>query len=133
MARNILDDLNWENEEPEEANDEPTKASGNVIMLKTFNTEEEAQVCAAALKSEGIEAHIISSATGGMTPFAYGNIRLFVAEYYEEDALKIIQHLEAKEQILDDPKSSAVYILVLILIGLFVTSILMYSIQYVLK
>lgn len=133
MARNILDDFNLENEEQEKANDETSEALGNVIMLKTFNTEEEAQVCAAALKSEGIEAHVISSATGGMTPFAYGNIRLFVAEHYEEEAFSIIQQLEAKEQVFDDPRASAVYIFALILIGLFVTSILIYSIQYILK
>jgi hypothetical protein len=130
MDNNILDKMDWEENEPFNADNEETSDSG-VIMIKTFNTEEEAQVCAAALKNEGIDAHVISSTTSGMTPFAYGNIRLFVAVSQEEEAHKVIQRLDAESAVFSNPRDSAVHIFVIIAIGLILISILLYLVQKV--
>jgi hypothetical protein len=130
MDNNILDRMDWDENEHFNADNEETSDSG-VIMIKTFNTEEEAQVCAAALKNEGIDAHVISSTTSGMTPFAYGNIRLFVAVSQEEEAHKIIQRLATENAVFSNPQDSAVHILVIIAIGLVIISILLYLVQKV--
>jgi hypothetical protein len=130
MDNNILDKMDWEENEPFNADNEETSDNG-VMMIKTFNKEEEAQVCAAALKNEGIDAHVISSTTSGMTPFAYGNIRLFVAESQEEEAHKIIQRLNAEREVFSNPQDSAVHILAIIAIGLVIISILLYLAQKV--
>ena len=72
MSKDILDDLDWENERPEEYDETPSSHhQEEVVMLKTFNTEEQAHICAASLKNEGIDAHVISSVAGQLTPFAY--------------------------------------------------------------
>ncbi len=128
MDNNLLDRLDWEDEDHIEDENQNHTDSG-VIMIKTFNTEEEAQVCAAALKNDGIDAHVISSATSGMTPFAYGNIRLFVALSQEEEAHKIIQRLEAEREVYDNPSASSVHIFVIIAIGLLIISIIVYLVQ----
>ena len=52
MSREILDDLDWEDEEPKEEFQEQTgHEDSEVVMLKTFNTEDEANLCAAALRA----------------------------------------------------------------------------------
>lgn len=128
MDNNILDKMYGEENDHFHADNQEAIDSG-VMMIKTFNTEEEAQVCAASLKNEGIDAHVISSTTSGMTPFAYGNIRLFVAVSQEEEAHKIIQRLAAEKAVFSNPQDSAVHILVMIAIGLIIISVLLYLVQ----
>ena len=120
MSREILDDLDWENEEPEEnPQEQKTLIDSEVMMLKTFNTEDEAQICAATLRSAGVDAHVVASMTGQMTPFAYGNVRLFIAESQMEEALAILKQNEAENQVYENPKLSAGRILMIIIAVLF--------------
>ena len=131
MNKDLLDDFDWSEEDF--TNEDIDFAIHNdpesVVMLQTFNTNEAAQVCAAALKSENIDAHIISSTTGDMTPFAYGNIRLFVAASQKEQAQKIIKQLTATQDVYEDTNGSATRIFILLLIGLFIIGFVIYFLQ----
>jgi uncharacterized membrane protein YidH (DUF202 family) len=96
MSKEVLDDWEWDNDDNETFNHDyfDENDSDNVVMLKTYNSENEAYISAAALKNEGIEAHILSSATGQMTPFAYGNVRLFVARTQAAEAAEILARID---------------------------------------
>lgn len=122
MSKEILDNLEWENEDPKR--EQPSEArfqdENEVVMLKTFNTEEQAYICAASLKNEGIHAHVITSVTGQMTPFAYGMVRLYVAESQVEEASAILQRFEAENAVYENPQLSAGRILMIIIAGLFI-------------
>jgi hypothetical protein len=122
MSKEILDDIDWENEEPEDENDGQSQPydENEVVMLKTFNTEEEAYICAASLKNEGIDAHVITSATGQMTPFAYGMVRLYVAESQVDEATAVLKRSQIEEQVYENPKLTSGRILVIIFAGLFI-------------
>lgn len=124
----LLDDSKYEKLENHSDNP-PQGTEGGVVLLKTFNTEEEAQVCTATLKSEGIDAHVITSATSGMTPFAYGNIRLYVAESQEDEALLIVQRLNAEKEVYDNPRLSAERIFAIVAVGLLAIGIIIYFLQ----
>ena len=122
--KNILDDnFDWE-EDPSkqqrafETNEEHTP----VVMLRTFSTEEQAYLVAATLHAEGIEAHVVSATTGHMTPFAYGNIRLYVAAAQVSEATNILKETDAQQTVYEQPKTSlAIFILIIVsvfLVGL---------------
>lgn len=129
MNNDILDKLDWEDEDDRYQDNIDDHIENSVIMLKSFNTEEEAQVCAAVLKNEGIEAQVITSSTGGMTPFAYGNIRLFVAASQEEEAHSIIKRLDAEKEVFDNPSISAQRILGFMIVGLIMIGFIIYLLQ----
>ena len=119
--KNILDDnFDWE-EDPSKLQRafETTEEHTPVVMLRTFNTEEQAYLAAATLHAEGIEAHVVSAATGQMTPFAYGNIRLFVAATQASEATNILKETDAQQTVYEQPKTSSMAILILIILGIF--------------
>lgn len=91
-----------------------------VTMLQTFNTEQEADLAAALLQGEGIDGRVVSSITGGITPFAYGNVRLFVATSQAEEAAAILRKMSGKDAVYDAPQVSSTYILMIIIVGIFV-------------
>lgn len=121
----VLD--NWEFEKNDARNQPPAQSDGeeSVALLKTFNTEEEAYVAAAALENEGIKAQVIAATTGQLTPFAYGNIRLYVAESQVEDAYLVIANLKNHQEVYDNPRLSAGRIMVILLVGLFVIGLVL--------
>ena len=131
MNNDILDKLDWEDEDDNYQDNIDDNAGKSVIMLKSFNTEEEAQVCAAVLKNEGVEAQVITSSTGGMTPFAYGNIRLFVAASQEEEAHNILKRVDAEKEVFDNPSVSAQRILGFMIVGLIMIGFIIYFLQKV--
>ena len=121
--KDLLDDnLDWDAEinnwakELSETNTERTP----VTMLQTFNTEQEADLAAAMLQGEGIDGRVVSSITGGITPFAYGNVRLFVATRQAEEAAAMLQKMSGKEVIYDTPQTSSMHILMIVVVGIFV-------------
>jgi hypothetical protein len=124
MSKEVLDDWEWDNEDNDtfNHNDFDEQDTDNVVMLKTYSAENEAYISAAALKNEGIEAHIVSSATGQMTPFAYGNVRLFVAKTQAADAAEILERIEKEKSQLDNeaPASKMAFYMVIGLAILFV-------------
>jgi hypothetical protein len=91
-----------------------------VTMLQTFNTEQDADLAAALLQGEGIDGRVVSSITGGITPFAYGNVRLFVATSQAEEAASILRKMSGKDAVYDAPQVSSTYILMIIIVGIFV-------------
>lgn len=131
MNNDILDKLDWEDEDDRYQDNIDDNIENSVIMIKSFNTEQEAQVCAVVLKNEGIEAQVITSSTGGMTPFAYGNIRLFVAASQEEEAHSIIKRLDAEKEVYDNPSVSAQRILGIMIVGLIMIGFIIYLLQKV--
>jgi hypothetical protein len=128
MSKEVLDDWEWDNEDNDTSFNHDyfdEHDTDNVVMLKTFSADNEAYICAAALKNEGIEAHILSSATGQMTPFAYGNVRLFVAKTQAVEAAEILERIERekiKSQLEknDEPASKVVLYFVIGLAILFI-------------
>ena len=130
MSKEILDDLDWDDDNPEDYSDlTHAPVEQEVVMLKTFSTENEAQMCAATLRNSGIDAHVVSSATGQMTPFAYGNVRLFIAESQMEEALEVLQQNEAENQVYDNTSLSAVRIIMLVVAILFIFSVIVGLVQ----
>ena len=127
MSTEILDDFDWDNEEPEEHFDQPFEKDleSEVVMLKTFNTEDEAQLSAASLRNAGIDARVIASTTGAMTPFAYGNVRLYIAESQMEDALNVLKQNEAEKQVHTTPRFSTINILIIVITGLLIIGLLL--------
>jgi hypothetical protein len=127
--KDLLDDnLDWDAEMDnwtEEADAEPTP----VTMLHTFNSEQEAYVAVALLEGEGIVGRVVSSTTGGMTPFAYGNVRLFVAASQAADAAKVLRKMTGKDVVEKQPETSSMYILMMIVGGLFVMGLIIRLLQ----
>lgn len=127
--KDLLDDnLDWDAEMgswTEEPEAEPTP----VTMLQTFSTEQEAYVAVALLEGEGIIGRVVSSITGGMTPFAYGNVRLFVAASQAEEAAKILRKMTRQDAIEKRPETSATHILMIVILGLLFIGVIIRLLQ----
>ena len=131
-SKDLLDDnLDWDAEINSWADNDTDSDAENaseptpVTMIQSFNTEQEADLAAAMLRSEGIGAHVVSAITGALTPFAYGNIRLFVATSQAAEAAVILRKLSGQQAVYDAPKTSSVQILVIIVIGIFVMGLIL--------
>jgi Putative prokaryotic signal transducing protein len=128
-SKDLLDDnLDWD-AEMGNWTEEPAAEPTPVTMLQTFNTEQEAYVAVALLEGEGIIARVVSSITGGMTPFAYGNVRLFVAASQAEEAAKILRKMTGQDSVEEHSGVSATQILAIIVIGLFVMGLIIRLLQ----
>jgi hypothetical protein len=127
--KDLLDDnLDWDaeiNNWTQEADTAPTP----VTMLQTFNTEQEAYVAVALLEGEGIIGRVVSSITGGMTPFAYGNVRLFVAASQAEEAAKVLRKMTGQAVVEKPTETSSAHILMIIIGGLFVIGLIIRLLQ----
>jgi ABC-type molybdate transport system ATPase subunit len=125
------DDLDWDaeinnwTEEPDETDEKPTP----VTMLQTFSTEQEADVAAAILQGEGIVCRVVASITGPMTPFAYGNVRLFVPSSQLEAATKILLKITGKDVANNRPQPTSTQILTIVLVGLFIIGLIIRLLQ----
>jgi hypothetical protein len=125
MDKNLLDDnLDWENEGDESDHLYYTNHEAEVVMIRTFNVEEQAYLYAARLKDSDIDAHVVGSATSQMTPFAYGNLRLYVAEAQAIEAQKILAEMDARNEVFEQPSLSSTRIVIIIVAGIIVTSII---------
>ena len=130
MSKNLLDDdFDWDNINDDLGNTENIEERHPVVMLRTFNMEEQAHLAAAALRAEGIDAHVVSAATSPLTPFAYGNIRLYVAQSQKEEAENILKELNARQEVYSEPQVSAGRILVIIVVGIFAIGLIIRLIQ----
>jgi hypothetical protein len=130
MDKNLLDDnLEWENEGDENNHLYYTNQEAEVVMIRTFNVEEQAYLCAARLKDSGIDAHVVGSATSQMTPFAYGNLRLFVAEAQALEAQKILAEMDARNEVFAQPSLSSTRIVMILVGGIIITSIIIAILQ----
>lgn len=130
MSKNLLDDdFDWDNINDDLGNTENIEERHPVVMLRTFNMEEQAHLAAAALRAEGIDAHVVSAATSQLTPFAYGNIRLYVAQSQKEEAENILKELNARQEVYSEPQVSAGRILVIIVVGIFAIGLIIRLIQ----
>jgi methionine salvage enolase-phosphatase E1 len=134
MDKNILDDNSeWENEGQSDNSLFYINDEAEVVMIRAFNTEEQAYLYAASLKDNDIDAHVVGSATSQMTPFAFGNHRLYVAEAQALKAQQILIEMDARNQVFDLPSLSATRILIIIIIGLLIMSIAIAAIQAIFK
>lgn len=132
MDKNLLDDnLEWENEGDENDPLYYTNNDAEVVMIRTFNVEEQAYLYAARLKDSDIDAYVVGSATSQMTPFAYGNLRLYVAEAQALEAQKILAEMDARNEIFEQPSLSSTRILIILVAGIIVTSIIIAVLQNV--
>jgi hypothetical protein len=122
--RDLLDDnLDWD-AEIDNWTDESHVEHTPVTMLQTFITEQEADVAAAILEGEGILSRVVASITGPMTPFAYGNVRLFVATSQAEEAAKVLRKMTGKEPVDAGPQVSSTQIMTVMVIGIFVIGVI---------
>ena len=127
-SKDLLDDnLDWDAEinswTDSDAENDPTPTP--VTMIQTFNTEQEAYLAAAMLQGEGIDGRVVSAITGAMTPFAYGNVRLFVATSQAAEAAVILHKLSGQQAVYDAPQTSSMQILLIIVIGIFVIGLIL--------
>ena len=121
MAKDLLDDdFDWDNINDDLDELETSEPRQSVVMIRTFNTEEQAHLTAATLRADGIDAHVVSAATGQLTPFAYGNVRLFVAESQVLQAENILKDLVVREEVYSTPSLSAARILIILVAGIFI-------------
>jgi hypothetical protein len=127
--KDLLDDnIDWDAEMDnwtEEADAEQTP----VTMLQTFSTEQEAYIAAALLEGEGIIGRVVTSITGPMTPFAYGNVRLFVAASQAEEAAKVLHTMTGNAPVDKHPDTSATHILMIIIAAIFVMGLVIRLLQ----
>ena len=129
MSKNLLDDdFEWDNIN-EDIHDSTERQP--VVMLRTFNTEEQAHLAAATLRATGIDAHVVSASTGQLTPFAYGNVRLFVAESQKKMAENILKEGFAREEVYKNPQLSAGKILIILVAGIFAIGLVIRLIQLI--
>lgn len=129
MSKNLLDDdFEWDNIN-EETNDSTERQP--VVMLRTFNTEEQAHLAAATLRAAGIDAHVVSASTGQLTPFAYGNVRLFVAKSQMVMAENVLKEGAAIQEVYNDPQLSAGKILIILVAGIFAMGLVIRLIQLI--
>ena len=129
-SKDLLDDnLDWDAEinswTDSDAETDPTP----VTMIQTFNTEQEAYLAAAMLRGEGIDGRVVSAITGVMTPFAYGNVRLFVATSQAAEAAVILRKLSGQQAVYDAPQTSSTQILLIIVIGIFIIGLILTLVQ----
>lgn len=127
-SKDLLDDnLDWDAEinswadKTADNDDEPTP----VTMIQTFNSEQEAYLAAAMLQGEGIDGRVVSAITGALTPFAYGNVRLFVATSQAAAAAVILRKLSGQQAVYDTLKTSSTQILMIIVVGIFVMGLIL--------
>ena len=127
-SKDLLDDnLDWDAEingwaeNDAEIDHTPTP----VTMIQTFNTEQEAYLAAAMLQGEGIDGRVVSAITGGMTPFSYGNVRLFVATSQAAEAVVVLRKLSGQQAVYDTLKTSSTQILMIIVVGIFVMGLIL--------
>jgi predicted nucleotide-binding protein len=78
---------------------------------------------------EGIDAHIVTAATSQLTPFAYGNVRLFVAKSHEKEARALLKDFNARQQVFEDPIFSSTQILLIIVAGIVAMSLVLYFLR----
>ncbi len=110
-------------------------------MVKTFTFEPEAYLYVAQLRAAGFQCFITHSYTAQLTPFGYGNIRLFVRQEQADEALELIERLDRQtppeesfhDATLEDIEyerrkrepwlavSPAAYILILLVLALFIS------------
>ena len=121
MPHDLLDDdIDWDNDDDFEVNTEGSSIEPKpVVTLQTFSNEEQAHVAAAALRAEGIEARVVTASTSQLTPFAYGNVRLFVAESQADEARAFLKIHDTRQQVFENPRLSAMRILLIIIVALF--------------
>lgn len=132
MSRDLLDDdFEWDSITNGLGDDEAAVERQPVVMLRTFNTEEQAQLVAATLRAEGVDAHVVSATTGQLTPFAYGNVRLYVAQSQQEKAELILKEFNARQEIYDEPQLSAGRILIILIAGLFMIGLVLRIVQVI--
>ncbi len=131
MSKDILDDdFDWENFSDDLVFGKEGDERQPVVMLRTFNTEEQAQLTAAALRAEGIDAHVVAATTGQLTPFAYGNVRLFVSQSQKEMAENVLADMNtARQEVYDEPNLSATRILIILVAGIFAMGLVIRLIQ----
>ena len=130
--KDLLDDnLDWDAELNKWTEEDATENAvpSPVTMLQTFNSEQEAHVAAAILEGEGISGRVVSSITGGITPFAYGNVRLFVAASQAEAATKVLRKMTGNKADDNTVKTSSAMILTIVIIGIFVMGLIIRSLQ----
>ena len=127
-SKDLLDDnLDWDTEINSWAEKDADNAAEPtpVTMIQTFGTEQEADLAAAMLRGEGIDGRVVSAITGAMTPFAYGNVRLFVATSQAAEAAVILRKLSGQQAVYDVPETSSTQILLIIIIGIFVMGLIL--------
>jgi hypothetical protein len=121
------DDLDWDAEINNWTDElyESGQQHAPVTMIKTFNTEQEADLAAAMLQGEGIDGRVVASITGGMTPFDFGNVRLFVATSQAAEAAILLRKMSGEQAVYDTPQTSATQILLIIMAGLFIIGLIL--------
>jgi hypothetical protein len=130
MDKNILDDnMDWENEGQDEDALFYTNDNAEVVMIRTFNTEEQAYLYAAKLKDSDIDAHVVGSATSQMTPFSYGNHRLYVAEAQALEAAQILKEMDVRNDVFEQPRLTNTRIVIIILVGLIILGYILGAIR----
>ena len=129
MNNDLLDDdMDWDIEKDDDDHLNFSKKETEVVMIKTFNSEDQAHLFAVTLQNEGIDAQVVGSTTAAMTPFAYGNVRLFVAASQATEASELIKKLEAEDAVHANPRGYSSRILAMIVGGLFVLGFLLKNI-----
>jgi hypothetical protein len=120
MTKNILDDdFEWDNMDEDLVVGNDSEVRQAVVMLRTFNNEDQAHLVAATLRSEGIDAHVVSATTGQLTPFDYSNVRLFVSQSQREMAENVLNTMNAQEEVYNEPQVASGRILMILVIGIF--------------
>ena len=129
MNNDLLDDdVNWNLDKDDDDHLNFPEKETEVVMIKTFNSEDQANLFAVTLQNEGIDAQVVGSTTAAMTPFAYGNVRLFVAASQATEASEFIKKLEAEDAVHANPRGYSSRILVMIIGSLFVLGFLLKNI-----
>jgi hypothetical protein len=65
-----------------------------------------------------------------MTPFAYGNLRLYVADAQALEAQQILAEMDARNDVLAQPSLSSTRIVMILVGGIMATSIVIAVLQY---
>ena len=125
MDKNLLDEnIDWENEGQPEAPLFYTNDAPEVVMIRTFNNEEIAHLYATHLKNSNIDAQVVSASGGQMTPFAYANHRLYVAESQALEAKQILNEIDVENNIVDGSSLKASHIFLIVFIGMILMSVI---------
>jgi hypothetical protein len=131
MSKDILDDdFDWEDIYGDLEEGKESGKRQPVVVLRTFNTEEQAQLAAAALRAEGVSVHVLAATTGQLTPFAYGNVRLLVAQSQKELAENVLAEMNSmKQEMSAEPQISATQIVIVLVVGIFAMGLIIRVVQ----
>jgi hypothetical protein len=103
--------------------------STKVMLLAVFNHSEQAYFAAALLHEHNIPAQVVGTATAQLTPFSYGNFRLFIPTQHADQAKILLQKEDEMPEPLETKNETLVFGILMAVVGLVVLGMVVRAVR----